>query len=253
MSPVAVPPPSWWLVLAVALAGAVVGRLLSRRLATLGYRLDDEEGPRPAHPAVVAVAVPLVWALLTWQLGGVARGAVLPAYLLVGALGVALAWIDVDVHRLPEGLTLWSVPAVLLLLGIASATAGDWWALGRATVAGLVVWAAYVGLALVSPGALGLGDATLAGVVALPLGWSGWLLVGQGVVFTSLAGGVVLTVLLAARRVTLEGRRGLRALHRAGAAGCRRRGVPPSGCLTGGWGAAWETRAHVCVALVDRW
>lgn len=197
--------PAWWLLVVVTLAGAGVGLLLSRRLATLAYRLDDEEGPAPAHPGVVLVAVPLVWALLTWQVGGLQRGVVLPAYLLVGAIGVALAWIDLDVHRLPEGLTLWSLPAILVLLGVASASSGDWWALLRAVGAGAVVWVVYVVLALVRPGGLGLGDATLGGLVALPLGYLSWVLAAQGVVFSTLISGVGTLALLVLRRVTLKG------------------------------------------------
>lgn len=205
MTAVVAPHPHWWLVLVVALAGLGVGWGLSRRLATLGYRLDDEQGPAPTHPGVVTAAVPLVWALLTWQVGGLERGAVLPAYLLVGALGVALAWIDVDVHRLPEGLTLWSLPAILALLTIASATSGDWWAPLRAVGAGAAVWLVYVVLALIRPGGLGLGDATLGGLVALPLGYVGWVLAAQGLVFSILVSGVGTIVLLVLRRVTLKG------------------------------------------------
>ncbi|MDQ2758602.1 MAG: prepilin peptidase [Actinomycetota bacterium] len=199
------PHPQWWLVLVVALAGAGVGLLLARRLETLDYRLDDEQGPAPAHPVVVAAAVPLVWALMAWQVGGLERGAVLPAYLLVGLVGVALVWIDVDVHRLPEGLTLWSVPAILLLLGIASASSGDWWALLRAVGAGAAVWLVYVVLALIRPGGLGLGDATLGGVAALPLGYVGWVLAAQGLFLSTLLSGVGTLVLLILRRVTLKG------------------------------------------------
>lgn len=154
------PPP--WVCLLVALAGVPVGLLMSRRLVTGGYRLDDELGqPPPTVGWLVAAVVPALWGVLAWRVGGLSRGAVLPAYLLLAAVGVALFWVDVDVHRLPEALTLPCLPAVALLLAIASATTGDWGALARAVACGVAAWVAYVILALAVPGGLGLGDATL--------------------------------------------------------------------------------------------
>ncbi len=41
----------------------------------------------------------------------------LPAYLFFGALGVALTWIDLDVRRLPDALTLPAYPVAIVLLG----------------------------------------------------------------------------------------------------------------------------------------
>lgn len=198
-------PAPWWVLVLVVLAGTGVGSLLARRLATTGYRLDDEQGPPPAPPWVVVVAVPAVWAALTWKVGGVARGAVLPAFLLVGAVGVALAWVDLDVHRLPEGLTLPTVPALVALLAVAAASTGDWGALLRAGLAAAAVWLVYVVLALVNPGGLGLGDATLGGLVSLPLGFLGWGVAGLGVVLGFVLGALVTLVLLALRRVRLKG------------------------------------------------
>ena len=57
----------------------------------------------------------------------------LPAYLYLGVVGVALASIDLDVHRLPDVLVLPSVPAVLaLLLGGVGLAAGSGGRCGRA-------------------------------------------------------------------------------------------------------------------------
>ncbi len=194
-----------WVVLLVAVAGAPVGVLLSSRLATGGYRLDDEtDRPPPMVGWLVAVAVPVLWGVLAWRLGGVARAAVLPAYLLVAAVGVALFWIDVDVHRLPEALTLPCIPAVALLLAIASATTGDWGALGRAVACGVAGWLVYVVLALAVPGGLGLGDATLGGLVSLPLGYLAWGAPVVAFVAAYLVSGVVALVGLALRRLHLK-------------------------------------------------
>jgi len=165
----------FWLVLAAVVASVPVGVLLSRRLSTGDYRLDDEmERPVPTLGWLVVVAVPLLWGVLAWRVGGLSRGALLPAYLLLAAVGVALFWIDVDVHRLPEALTLPCIPAVALMLAVASATTGDWGALARAVACGVAAWLVYLVLALAVPGGLGLGDATLGALVSLPLGYVAW-------------------------------------------------------------------------------
>ncbi|MEP6799471.1 MAG: prepilin peptidase [Lapillicoccus sp.] len=194
-----------WLIGLLVVAGSAVGFLLQRRLVTTGYRLDDEEGPLPGPSWAVVLAVPVLWGLLAGRLGGAAHGALLPAYLLLATVGVALLWIDVDVHRLPEGLTLPTIPALVVLLAIASASSGDWGALGRAAVCGVAGYLFYVALALIVPGGLGLGDATLGGLVSLPLGYLGWGPPLTGVLLTYLLGGAFTLVALALRRLRLKG------------------------------------------------
>ena len=94
----------WWFLLALAVAGAFVGEVLRRRVATGGYRLDDETGPLPRVPSgVVPVALALLWGLLGWRFGPLSDWALTPAYLAFAFVAVALAWIDADVHRLPRG------------------------------------------------------------------------------------------------------------------------------------------------------
>lgn len=200
----AVPAPGW-LVALVTVAGAGLGWLLARELRTGGYRLDDEvDRPLPGRSAVLAVAVPVLWGVLAWRLGGLSQGAVLPAYLLLAWAGVALFWIDVDVHRLPEGLTLPVIPVLGILLAVASATTGEWGALLRAVVCGAAGWLVYAVLAFVVPGGLGLGDATLGGLVALPLGYLGWGVPIVGFVVAYLVSGVVALIGLVTRRLSLR-------------------------------------------------
>ena len=200
----AVPAP-WWLVALVTAAGAGVGWLLARELGTGAYRLEDEvDRPLPGPRAALAVAVPVLWGVLAWRLGGLSHGAALPAYLLLAWAGVALLWIDVDVHRLPEGLTLPVIPVLVVLLAVASATTGDWGALLRAVLCGAAGWLVYAVLAFVVPGGLGLGDATLGGLVALPLGYLGWGVPIVGFVVAYLVSGAVALVGLATRRLSLR-------------------------------------------------
>jgi leader peptidase (prepilin peptidase)/N-methyltransferase len=200
----AVPAP-WWLIAVVTVAGAGLGWLLAGELGTGGYRLDDEADRRlPGPPLLLAVAVPLLWGGLAWRVGGLSAGALLPAYLLLAWAGAALFWIDLDTHRLPEGLTLPVIPALVVLLAIASATTGDWAALLRAVLCGIAGWLVYAVLAFAVPGGLGLGDATLGGLVALPLGYLGWGVPIVGFVAAYLVSGVVALVGLATRRLSLR-------------------------------------------------
>jgi leader peptidase (prepilin peptidase)/N-methyltransferase len=50
---------------------------------------------------------------------------VLPAYLYLAAVGLALALIDIDVRRLPDALTLPSYPVALVLLGLGAALGSE--------------------------------------------------------------------------------------------------------------------------------
>ena len=164
-----------WFVVVLAVAGGAVGEALRRRLATGGYRLDDELGRPPRlSSAAVPVVLALLWGLVAWRFGPLAQWALAPAYLGFAFVAVALAWIDADVHRLPRGLTRPAYPMLVGQLALASLASGDWEALRRAAVAGVVLWAIYFVLALVAAllgSGFGFGDVTLAGLVGLATGY----------------------------------------------------------------------------------
>jgi leader peptidase (prepilin peptidase)/N-methyltransferase len=153
------------------------------------------------RPAILELATALVLALL---LGRFAGQSVAIAFCFLGAVGVALAAIDVAVQRLPDRLTLPAIPVMIAMLAVAAALGGDPGQLLRAVLGGLTMTAAFLLLALVRPGQLGGGDVKLAALVGLALGWLGWpvLLFGAalGFVLSAVAG----LALLALRRVTLQ-------------------------------------------------
>lgn len=158
-------------------------------------------GTRFAAPAVLELITAAVLALLCGRFAG--QASVL-AFCFLGALGVALGAIDVAVHRLPDRLTLTAYPVMIVLLGIAAVIGHDGGALVRALLAGVALTAAYLLLALLSPGQLGGGDVKLAGLIGLGLGWLGWPTVIAGAALAFALTAVVSLALLAARRISLR-------------------------------------------------
>lgn len=184
----------------LAVLGGLLGARTGRELATGGYRIEEDEatgsaGARWWPPVFLAAA----WGALTWRLAGLADGAALPAYLLFAWLTVCLVWIDLDVHRLPNGLVLPAYPAVGALLAVASlADGGSRWRTALVSAVALLV--VFVVLALLSRGGLGMGDVRLSGLMGLVLGWLGPDRVVAGVLLAFVIGGVAAVVLLVAGR-----------------------------------------------------
>ncbi|MFD9704937.1 prepilin peptidase [Lentzea sp. NPDC059081] len=150
-----------------------------------------------ALPAVSAA----VLAVLAVKFAGSAE---VLAFAALGAVGVALAFVDAAERRLPDVLTLPAYPLVLALLTVSALTGGTFGALGRAVLGGLALVVVYRVLELVNPAGMGHGDVKLSGVVGMALAWLGWpvLLLGAALAFVLSA--VVSLVLLALRRVTLK-------------------------------------------------
>jgi leader peptidase (prepilin peptidase) / N-methyltransferase len=188
---------------------AVLGLVLGPFLAGLTLRVPDGDpvlgvrwwaggsaGGRRigAVTALAAVALGAVGAAI----GGHRE---LAAYLWLAAVGVTLAVIDLDTLRLPDRLTLPSLPVGLVLLAIP----GDWSALGRAALGAVAAGGAALLLALVAPsGGLGLGDVKLLAVLGLFLGWLGWGVLVLGVAFGFVLGALVAVGMLASRRAALK-------------------------------------------------
>jgi len=152
-------------------------------------------------PAALELATAAVLALLFGRLGG---HPVTLAFGFLGAVGVALAAIDIRVQRLPDRLTLPAYPVLIALLAAAALTGHDIGALVRALLGGLALAAGYLLLGVARPGHLGGGDIKLAGLVGLVLGWLGWPAVLSGAVLGFLLAAVASLMLLAARRITMR-------------------------------------------------
>ena len=188
-------------VVVLVAAALVVGRLTARELATGGYRIVEDEADHPTPPSWwVAPLLAVLVLLLALTVGDTAAYAALPAYLLFAWLTVCLVWIDIDVHRLPVGLTRPALPAFALLLVPPTAATGEWDRLLTAGLCSVGLTVLYLVFAFLPGGGFGGGDIQLAPTIGLILGW---LSVGHVVVGTMAAfvvGGLTALVLLLTRR-----------------------------------------------------
>jgi leader peptidase (prepilin peptidase)/N-methyltransferase len=160
-----------------------------------------------AAPALESVMAALVTAALFVALGlRLPGGLVLAAGCWLAACAVPLSWIDLRQQRLPDTLTYAAAAGVLVLLTAAAWAGGDWHSLLRAVLAGLLLSACFLALAVASPAGVGLGDVKLAASVGAILGWAGWLVLAGGLFAAFALAACYGLVLLAARRATLGSR-----------------------------------------------
>ena len=115
---------------------------------------------------------------------------VLPAYLYLAGVGLALALIDLDCKRLPDALTLPSYPVLAALLAVGAALGSDSGELVRALLGGFAMYALYFALCFAYPAGMGFGDVKLAGVLGMATAWLGWGAWTVGVFLGFLYGGV---------------------------------------------------------------
>lgn len=171
--------------------------LLGRKCRYCGARISARYPATELLTALVFVALTLIVGL-NWSL---------PAYLWLGGAGVALAIIDIEHKRLPNAITLPSYLVVGALLLLPAIIDGRWDDFLRAWVAAIILVAFYLGLALIHPKGMGMGDVKLSGVLGLALGWAGWseLIVGGFLAFVlgSLGGLAVIMAAGAGRKTKI--------------------------------------------------
>lgn len=168
--------------------------------------------------AAVSVRYPLVelgagvtFAAVAWHFGeelfaattgaGMAAAVLqLVAFLYLAAISLALALIDLDTQRLPNVIVLPAYAVGALLFGSAALLSADGMPLLTAGLGSLVMGGAYLALALVRPGAMGMGDVKLAGALGLFLGWLGTTQLIVGMLAGFILGGIAGIILLLAGR-----------------------------------------------------
>jgi leader peptidase (prepilin peptidase) / N-methyltransferase len=162
-------------------------------------RCRDCKAPVSARYPLVELTTAGLFGLLGWHFG---LHLVLVAYLYLAAIAVALALIGIDVHRLPDSLTLPSYPVAAVLLTAGALAAHEPFDLVRAAIGCAALFALYAVLWFVYPRGMGLGDVKLAGVLGMYLGYLGWGTLAVGAFFGFALGGVLGVTLMALGRAT---------------------------------------------------
>lgn len=150
----------------------------------------------PRYP-VVELATGALFVIMALRFG---LDPVLPAYLYLAAVGLALAVIDLDCKRLPDKLTLPSYPVAAVLLGIAAIAGSDSGDPLRALLGGAAMYAIYFGLCFAYPAGMGFGDVKLAGVLGAYTAWIGWGAWAVGLFLGFFLGGIFGILVIAVRR-----------------------------------------------------
>ncbi len=118
--------------------------------------------------------------------------------MLTAAL-VALAAIDLETYLLPNRIVYPLTVAMLVLLPLGLLADGDTDAIGRAVLAGVVAFAVFFVLHLISPRSMGFGDVKLSFTLGLALGCIGWGEMILGLFLGFLYGAVIGIILIATR------------------------------------------------------
>jgi leader peptidase (prepilin peptidase)/N-methyltransferase len=167
-------------------------------LALRGRCYDCALPISPRYPAVEA-ATGLLFALVGYHFAD--RPLLLSAYLAFAAIAVALALIDLDVHRLPNVIVLPSYPVLGVLLALGVGADG----LLRAATGAALLFGFFFVVAVAAPGGIGFGDVKLAGVVGgmtAAVSWGAFLTGAFGGFLLGAVAGVLLMLGRQANRKT---------------------------------------------------
>ncbi|MFD2839647.1 prepilin peptidase [Populibacterium corticicola] len=156
--------------------------------------------PISARYPVVETLTGLVFTSVAWKFeSSIWTGddfLVLLPFLYVGAIGVALAFIDLDTQKLPNKIVLPGYIILPALLAVATWVMSQpitW--MWRALLAGAILYVFYFLLCIV--GGMGFGDVKLAGLLGMALGWLGWEYLIIGAFMPFLLGGIYSLTLIA--------------------------------------------------------
>lgn len=160
--------------LVAALVGATAGAAVVPYLAGRSYRRDDDEYLTARR---APWWIPVALAAVGYLAGSVhaASIALVATIVATSVVMAVLTVIDLDVHRLPNVVVGPLAIGVVLALAVCSIGVGaEPWL--RGVLAGAATSAAYLALAMISPGGsgLGLGDVKLAFPLGALTGWFSW-------------------------------------------------------------------------------
>jgi leader peptidase (prepilin peptidase) / N-methyltransferase len=189
------------------LLGLLVGVMVNRAAGrfpwkSAGIRDVLGRGAVAVRPPLLELGTAALYLLVALRFG---TSWELPAFLFLAGAGVLLAVIDLQHRLLPNRIVVPSIAVAAVLLLIAALPGQEWPAFLRACVAGAVLFAVFLVMALISPRGMGWGDVKLAALLGIGLGWLGWgaVVVGGAAGFVVQAG--VALFLLVGRRIGLRG------------------------------------------------
>ncbi|WP_251153840.1 A24 family peptidase [Cellulosimicrobium sp. Marseille-Q4280] len=121
--------------------------------------------------------------------------AALAVVLVMVVGGLVLSLIDLQTHLLPDRVMLpWSIVlAVAMVAG--TAVTGDWWALARAGIGAVALFAFYFAAAMAYPAGMGFGDVKLAAPLGAVMAFVGWPALAVGAFCAFLLGAIGSAVL----------------------------------------------------------
>ena len=181
--------------------GGVVGAVVNRLAGQFPW--DGDGGRRIAvlRP-FVELGTAALFALTALRFGASWE---LPAFLFLAAVGVLLALIDARQKTLPNRVTLPAIGIGAVLLAVAAAAAGEWPSLARAALSAAILFVVFFVLVMISPRSIGMGDAKLAALLGLYLGWLGADVLVLGITAGFVVQAVLALLLLVTRRIGLRG------------------------------------------------
>ena len=172
-----------------------------RRIPLVGYltgrgRWSGCGDPIRARDPILELATGLVWVLVTARIG---VSWVLPAFLAYATTLLVLSAVDLDERRIPNKVLGPMALAGALLLTVAAFEAGRPGILLRLAVGAVAYMLPMLALALITPGAMGMGDVKLAGYIGMHLAWFGLAHVFFAALLGFLIGALVGILLVASR------------------------------------------------------
>jgi leader peptidase (prepilin peptidase) / N-methyltransferase len=182
--------------------GLGAGYLANRLAARFPWGNAHETAGPAVRPPLVEVGTALLFALTAVRFGWSWE---LPAFLFLAGTAVLLTVVDLQHQLLPNRIVLPSIGIAACLLAVAALGTGEWPPLLRAVEAAAVLYVVFVVLVLISPRSIGMGDAKLAALLGLYLGWLGWDIVLLGIAAGFVVQAVLAGLLLATRRIGLKG------------------------------------------------
>ena len=165
-------------------------------------RCADCATPISIRYPLVEFATGVLFVAVTAQVVHLGQLPALPGYLFFTAAGIALAAIDLDVHRLPNAIVYSCYLALAVGFGTAAAIEGSAQPLVRAAIGAVALFGLYLVIALARPGGMGLGDVKLAGAIGAALGFLSYPALVVGAFAAFVLGGLAAVAMTARRGAT---------------------------------------------------